>query len=483
MRCRYCGTINEDHAKVCKHCGHPFVFQKQKNYSNTAQRAVTHTHKGVNFCPNCGLKLEEEVEFCPRCGKLVNEQKVCPHCGAKNSEHAQFCKMCGKDLSAAKVMNKENYALAVREEIASDVKKQNRTFNQNLVLSLSIIFSLFFFIVMAWTELIGRSGPNGLSNGIYLSDYFSLLFHLGNYSDSYAHNVYLIEGIGVILSLIAMFTCSVLGIVNSIMSITHNKKPTSMKYVGFNMIIACSLYALLMSGVGVVNTQEYTNYFIGFGLYLPLGVGAIVYFINAVYKVALDRKKDFLSDTIRKSGLLGCLALSLIALILLPSSFLSFNLGEAGVGSFYMQVLDSLKHFGSTPLVTSAPTILLTNYLLYLFLLLSLVASLILSIIYITYSKCSIAYYTTHVLAIVLAVFFIISSINAINVYGIVYVFDGTNASINSFGLSFYIYIALSLLLLAIVFIIFDIVFKIIRLINGKKEKNNKADVRLKEEI
>ena len=39
------------------------------NYSN---QDTTHSYENVNFCGNCGTKLNNEAKFCPNCGKEIN---------------------------------------------------------------------------------------------------------------------------------------------------------------------------------------------------------------------------------------------------------------------------------------------------------------------------------------------------------------------------------------------------------------------------
>lgn len=70
--------------------------------------------KNVDFCPDCGTKLESGGTSEPK-GKASEEppkpsgkppegtqedEKECPHCGTVNPSIAQYCKDCGKDMEA-----------------------------------------------------------------------------------------------------------------------------------------------------------------------------------------------------------------------------------------------------------------------------------------------------------------------------------------------------------------------------------------------
>ena len=58
----------------------------------------------MDYCENCGGKLNEKAKFCSKCGtKIIIEQnitskKICD-CGFKLGEEYQFCPMCGKQIA------------------------------------------------------------------------------------------------------------------------------------------------------------------------------------------------------------------------------------------------------------------------------------------------------------------------------------------------------------------------------------------------
>lgn len=101
------------------------------------------------FCPNCGIKLEQEFKFCPECGfeikklgkqssesQLVNDQDnnsdsgpvlVCENCGEENNPSNSICAGCGAKL------NNTNPPLeiAVKKDNKAPVKKAVKAAEQN----------------------------------------------------------------------------------------------------------------------------------------------------------------------------------------------------------------------------------------------------------------------------------------------------------------------------------------------------------------
>lgn len=56
----------------------------------------------INYCEECGTKLEKDSIFCPECGFKVNQgeikTKFCSNCGEKISYNAEICPKCGVRL-------------------------------------------------------------------------------------------------------------------------------------------------------------------------------------------------------------------------------------------------------------------------------------------------------------------------------------------------------------------------------------------------
>jgi len=48
----------------------------------------------MNFCQNCGGRLDGEMEFCPFCGSSLHKPK-CLHCGRELEKGEGICPSCG----------------------------------------------------------------------------------------------------------------------------------------------------------------------------------------------------------------------------------------------------------------------------------------------------------------------------------------------------------------------------------------------------
>lgn len=74
----------------------------------------------INYCPECGIKLEKEFKFCPNCGteivihhsesddsssskETVEEFIICDNCGEENNPDNKTCAVCGVILKGERV--------------------------------------------------------------------------------------------------------------------------------------------------------------------------------------------------------------------------------------------------------------------------------------------------------------------------------------------------------------------------------------------
>ncbi|OWT33603.1 hypothetical protein BGI41_01585 [Methanobrevibacter sp. 87.7] len=75
----------------------PQQSQTQQNNRNIA--VGTSTFKS-NFGMNCGCKLKEGAIFCPNCGVKIqdDEELKCPNCDFVVSKDDNFCMNCGFKL-------------------------------------------------------------------------------------------------------------------------------------------------------------------------------------------------------------------------------------------------------------------------------------------------------------------------------------------------------------------------------------------------
>jgi tetratricopeptide (TPR) repeat protein len=74
----------------------------------------------INYCPECGIKIDKEYKYCPNCGtelkSRVFETKtaikgpviVCANCGEENAADSYECSSCGIALRKGKPEKKQN---------------------------------------------------------------------------------------------------------------------------------------------------------------------------------------------------------------------------------------------------------------------------------------------------------------------------------------------------------------------------------------
>ncbi len=80
MKCKYCGTKNEENQKYCKNCGMPLNYGKLLN------------------CYYCGNSVNPKYNFCPECGAELKLKRKCPNCRVLVNYDDKYCKNCGKKL-------------------------------------------------------------------------------------------------------------------------------------------------------------------------------------------------------------------------------------------------------------------------------------------------------------------------------------------------------------------------------------------------
>lgn len=86
-KCEVCGTLNEDDAEYCKHCG-------KKLYDGTDET-------GLVRCRYCGLLQSSKNHYCVSCGTtLFPEEYTCPFCGFPLDTSWEYCPMCGVPLKS-----------------------------------------------------------------------------------------------------------------------------------------------------------------------------------------------------------------------------------------------------------------------------------------------------------------------------------------------------------------------------------------------
>jgi len=124
----------------------------------------------MNYCSECGFKLDGEFKYCPNCGSKTNlnvdsssEGKsstykiTCKNCGEENSPDSAICFSCGVPLSAnknksvtgtskKKVNEKDGFGSAENKKISNEEKVLD---NKKILTISSVIIAVFIVALIA----------------------------------------------------------------------------------------------------------------------------------------------------------------------------------------------------------------------------------------------------------------------------------------------------------------------------------------------
>lgn len=81
VKCRSCGCENNKNVEFCTNCG-----RKLNGEISTAQ---------YKTCNNCGQENIKGAEYCINCGARI-DKLICKACGSENEQDAEFCSYCGR---------------------------------------------------------------------------------------------------------------------------------------------------------------------------------------------------------------------------------------------------------------------------------------------------------------------------------------------------------------------------------------------------
>jgi len=130
----------------------------------------------VNYCPECGFKLDGNYNFCPNCGSKITQELndqvetperlteiiICKNCGEENPVENVNCFSCGISLknSSAKRQNKneqrseKNIKTISENTDANDVKKkvdQEKVLDNKKVLVISAAVVAIFVLALVFS--------------------------------------------------------------------------------------------------------------------------------------------------------------------------------------------------------------------------------------------------------------------------------------------------------------------------------------------
>lgn len=107
--CSGCGKIVEsyyewENYQLCYNCYKMYKEGKQE----VKHKNIDENFKIPNFCPDCGIKIEQKLNFCPNCGLKFREKQnsiklttECSTCGNNitryyEKEGIKYCEICYK---------------------------------------------------------------------------------------------------------------------------------------------------------------------------------------------------------------------------------------------------------------------------------------------------------------------------------------------------------------------------------------------------
>ena len=132
----------------------------------------------MNFCAECGFKIEGEYKFCPKCGSQINlaipssvkttekfeELLICKNCGEENPVENSTCFSCGVPLSGnknrkqgiAKQEVKKNHQKKSDRQNLSDRKKivnEEKVLDNKKILVISSVVIVIFILALIVTDV------------------------------------------------------------------------------------------------------------------------------------------------------------------------------------------------------------------------------------------------------------------------------------------------------------------------------------------
>ncbi|MDH3267992.1 MAG: zinc ribbon domain-containing protein [Ignavibacteria bacterium] len=131
----------------------------------------------VNYCAECGFKIEGEFKFCPNCGSKINSKIIssnevrdtsaefitCKNCGEKNPLENSDCFSCGIPLSG----NKNKKQGGPKQELkkndrkkstVENISKKNKVINEEKVIDNKKILIISSAIVVVFIFALVASG-------------------------------------------------------------------------------------------------------------------------------------------------------------------------------------------------------------------------------------------------------------------------------------------------------------------------------------
>ena len=140
----------------------------------------------MNYCIECGFKLEGEFKFCPNCGSSIassnslpndqvvnsNNVVVCKNCGEENPSENSSCFSCGillndrKSSSSEKRIAKKSSQKNSTSEKITDKKNsvnEEKVLDNKKILIISSVVLLVFIIALIATGVFDSGVQSGVT--------------------------------------------------------------------------------------------------------------------------------------------------------------------------------------------------------------------------------------------------------------------------------------------------------------------------------
>jgi tetratricopeptide (TPR) repeat protein/predicted RNA-binding Zn-ribbon protein involved in translation (DUF1610 family) len=125
----------------------------------------------VNYCAECGFKIDGEFKFCPNCGsKIISRESspnktsvnteeiiVCKNCGEENSTENSDCYSCGIPLSGNKTKQKDSVKQTSKKNDRKPINDQAKL-NEEKVLDNKKILIISSAIIIVFILALITSG-------------------------------------------------------------------------------------------------------------------------------------------------------------------------------------------------------------------------------------------------------------------------------------------------------------------------------------
>lgn len=116
----------------------------------------------MNYCSECGYKIEGDFKFCPNCGNQIKtsadtvkekiEVMICKNCGVENSPESENCFSCGVPLKGSNKKLSSSVKTKKKTDIKKDqVQKDEKVLDNKKILSISALVVIVFVLALVLT--------------------------------------------------------------------------------------------------------------------------------------------------------------------------------------------------------------------------------------------------------------------------------------------------------------------------------------------